>query len=273
MAFLQNGVPIVTTPTSGEPRYNIPADTTSGGWWSYNSSWKTYEHSTYSQGGTSASGFTIPNGVRKICCQINDFRYHENVSDASGAHGQWSFQLLGASGVGHGGAVLNGGEGSYTGVHGNQNPGSSANVAGYFGNGLDTASGNDGSSIPLPFMGKYQPYGVNSVSVMSEAKFHHYTIELTRLSVRSGGSFNNTSASRWYIDMKGWPGYPNSGSNVTFGGVTYNAIQATTTADYKPFVQGYCGAMPGGHVTGLMFRGKYNKAFRFQMGVEVSWEF
>lgn len=270
MAFLSNGVPIVG---GGEPRYTIPADTTSGGWWTYNSSWAAYEHSTYSQGGSGASGFAIPNGVRKICCQINDFRYHENVSDATGAHGSWGFQLLGASGAGYGGGTLNGGEGSYTGISGNLNPGGSANNASFFGNGLSTGSGQDGSIIPVGFMGKYQPYGVNSVSVLSEAKLHHYTIELTRLSVRSSGSFNNTSASRWYIDMKGWPGYPNPGAQVTFAGVTYPAVQATSTSDYKPFTTGYCGEMPGGHVTGLMFRGKYNKAFRFQMSVEVSWEF
>ena len=273
MAFLQNGLPIVG---GGEPRYSIPADTTSGGWWTYNSGWKAYQHSTYSQGGTGASGFSIPNGVRKIYVDIDDFRLHENVTPSE-IYGRIGFQLQNSSGVGLGGDVYGGGKGSYEGRFAMQSQRPPDGIGGFqpttFGNNGTQSQSLDGSLVPLWFAGTaYEVSG--GISLRSESIFHHYRIELTRLTVRSSGNFNNTSTARWGIKVNGHVGHGGGGGTAnTYGGVSYTSSQIPQSYDYDLVLNGYCHEMTGGHVGGLLFRGIYNQAYRFEMSVEVSWEF
>ena len=273
MAFLSNGVPIVG---GGEPRYSIPANTTSGGWWTYNASWKTYQHSTFSQGGTSASGFAIPNGVRKIFVDIDDFRFHENVSGSDGGQGRISFQLQNSSGVGLGGDVINAGEGSYEGQFALESQRPPDGIGGYqpkqFGNGELSSQSRDGAAIPMYFGGKYYDNG-SGVGVLSEAVYHHYRIELTRLTTRTNGTFNNTSNARWHIKTSSRVGHGGAVQSNTYGGKTYTSIQRPSTSYYDQMGDAYCHSFPGGHVGGINFRGVYNKAFRFEMNVEVSWDY
>jgi|TARA_R110000851_G_scaffold237122_1_gene389954 hypothetical protein len=273
MAFLSNGVPIIG---GGEPRYSIPANTTSGGWWTYNSSWNTYQHSTYSQGGTSASGFTIPNGVRKIFVDIDDFRYHENASGSTGNSGRIAFQLQNSSGVGFGGDVYNAGEGSYEGQYALESQRPPDGIGGYqplqFGNGELSSQMRDGAAIPMYFAGK--TYATSTgIGLLTEAVFHHYRIELTRLTTRTNGDFNNTSNARWHIRWDGWNGHGGASGGQVYGGQTYNSVQRPSVEYYHQIGDAYCHSFPGGHVGGLLFRGQYNNADRFEMNIEVSYTF
>ena len=172
--------------------------------------------------------------------------------------------------------MYNAGEGSYEGQYALESQRPPDGIGGYqplqFGNGELSSQMRDGAAIPMYFAGK--TYATSTgIGLLTEAVFHHYRIELTRLTTRTNGDFNNTSNARWHIRWDGWNGHGGASGGQVYGGQTYNSVQRPSVEYYHQIGDAYCHSFPGGHVGGLLFRGQYNNADRFEMNIEVSYTF